>query len=94
MQSGFHHFIRSLSTKATKTYDIDKTSFWMQVHVIQSSIVRVFTVRKCKYLIYTILLYLSHLVVAGCGFFETGCDIGVQIRVSPSPSVRQQFTLK
>ena len=94
MQSGFHHFMRSLSTKATKTYHFDITSFWMQLHVILSHFFRIFTVRKCKYLIYTILLYLSHLLEAGCGFFETGCYIGVQIRVSPSPSVRQRFTLK
>ena len=69
MQSGFYHFMRSLSTKATKTYDIDITSFWMQLRVILSNLVRIFTVRACKYLIYTILLYLSHLLVAGCGFF-------------------------
>ena len=69
MQSGFQHFMRSLSTKVTKTYDIDITIIWMQLHVILSNFVRKFTVRNCKYLIYTMLLFLSHLLVAGCGFF-------------------------
>ena len=91
MQSGFQHFMRSLSTKVTKTYDIDITLIWMQLHVILSNFVREFTVRNCKYLIYPMLLFLSHLLVAGCGFL-TVCYIGVQIHVSPS--VNQQFTLK
>ena len=69
MQSGFQHFMRSLSTKVTKTYDIDITLIWMQLRVIQSNFVRIFTVGNRKYLIYTILLSLSHLLVAGCGFF-------------------------
>ena len=69
MQSGFQHFMRSLSTKVTKTYDIDITFIWMQLHVILSNFARSLTVRNCKYLIYTILLCLSHLLVAGCGFF-------------------------
>ena len=72
MQSGIHRFMRSLSIKATKTYDIDITSFWMQLRVILSHFVRIFTVIKCKYLIYTILLYLLHLLVAGCGFLKLG----------------------
>ena len=72
MQSGFQHFMRSLSTKVTKTYDIDITLIWMQLHVILSNFVRKFAVRNCKYLIYTILLFLSHLLVAGCGFFKQG----------------------
>ena len=92
LQSGFHHFMRSLSTKVMETYNIGITLIWMQLHVILSNAVRNFTVRNCKYLIYTKLLFLSHLLVAGCGFFETGCYIGVHILVSPS--IRQQFILK
>ena len=69
MQSVFQHFMRSLSTKATKTYAIDITLSWMQMHVILSDFARSFTVRNCKYLIYTILLCLSHLLEAGYGFF-------------------------
>ena len=72
MQPGFQHFMRSLSTKVTKTYDIDITLIWMQLHVIVSNFVRKFTVRKCIYLIYTILLVLSHMLVTGCGFFKQG----------------------
>ena len=56
--------MRSLSTKVTKTYDIDITLIWMQLHVILSNFVRILTVRNCKYLIYTILSFLSHLFVA------------------------------
>ena len=69
MKVGFQHFIRSLSTKVTKTYDIDITLFCMQLHVIVSDFVTIFNVRNCKYLIYTILSILSHLLVAGLGFF-------------------------
>ena len=61
--------MRSLSTKVTKTFDIDITLIWMQLHVILSNFARGFTVRNFKYLIYTILLCLSHLLVAGCVFF-------------------------
>ena len=57
MQFGFQHFMRSLSTKVTKTYDVDITLIWMQLHVILSIFVRIFTVRNCKYLFYTILLF-------------------------------------
>ena len=53
MQSGFQHFMRSLSTKVTKTYNIDITLIWMQLHVILSNFVRSFTVRNCIHLIYT-----------------------------------------
>ena len=55
-----------------KAYDIDITLILMQLHVILSNFIKSFTVRNCKYLIYTILLCLSHLFVAGCGFFEQG----------------------
>ena len=61
--------MRSLSTKVTKTYNIGKTLIWMQLNVILSNFARSFTVRNSKYLIYTILLCLPHLLVAGCGFF-------------------------
>ena len=47
IQSGFQHFMRSLSTKVTKTYDIDITLIWMQMHVILFNVVRIFTVRNC-----------------------------------------------
>ena len=61
MQSGFQHFMRSLSTKVTKTHYIDITLIWMQLYVILSNFVTNFTVRNCKYLIYTILLFLTRL---------------------------------
>ena len=85
MQSGFQHLMGSLSTKVTKTYDIDITLIWMQLHVILSNFARRITVRNCKYLIYAILLCLSHLVVAECGFL-TGCYIGTKF-ASVNPSV-------
>ena len=69
MQSGFQHFMRSLSTKITKTYDIDIILIWMQLHVILSNFVRIFTVRHCKYLMYTILLFLSHFLAARVWLF-------------------------
>ena len=72
MQSGFQHFMRSLSAKVTKTYDIDITLIWMQLHIILSNFASSLTVRNCKCLINTILLCLSHLLVAGCGFFKQG----------------------
>ena len=72
MQAGFYHFMRSLSTKVTKTYDIDITLIWMQLHAILLNFVRICTVRNCKYLIFTILSFLSHLLAAGCGFLK--CD--------------------
>ena len=73
MQSGFQHFMRSLSTKITKTYDIDIILIWMQLHVILSNFVRIFTVRNCKYLMYTILLFLSHFLAARVWlFFKQG----------------------
>ena len=56
--------MRSLSTKVTKTYDIDITLIWMQLHVILFNFVRSFIVRNCLFLIYIILLFLSHLLVA------------------------------
>ena len=59
----------SLSIKVTKTYDIDITLIWMQLHKILSNFARRVTVRNCKYLIYTILLCLSNLLVAGSVFF-------------------------
>ena len=75
MQSGFQHVMRSLGTKVTKTYDIDITLIWMQLHVILSNFVKIFTVRNCKYLIYTILLCLSHLPVAWVWLFKQGVVI-------------------
>ena len=56
MQSDFQHFMRSLSTKVTKTYVIDIILIWMQLYVILFNFARSFTVRISKYLIYTILL--------------------------------------
>ena len=96
MQSGFQHFMRSLSTKVTKTYDIDITLIWMQLHVILSNSVRKFTVRNCKYLIYPMLLFLSHLLVSGCGFFNRVLHRSSNSRQSIRPStiyIKVSFSL-
>ena len=57
--------MRSLSAKVAITYDIDITLIWMQLHVIQSNFVRIFTVRNC--LCYFVIL--SHLLVARVWLF-------------------------
>ena len=53
--------MRSLSTKLTKTYDIDIPLIWMPLQGILSSFAGIFTVKMYKYLIYTISLILSRL---------------------------------
>ena len=60
MQSSFQHFMRSLRTEVMKTFDIDITLIWMQLHLILTNFIRSFTVRNCKYLIYTIFYYFCH----------------------------------
>ena len=65
--------MRSLSTKVTKTYDIDITLIWMQLHVILFNFVRIFTGRNFLYLICPIVLFYSHLLVARVWlFFKQG----------------------
>ena len=60
MQYGFQHFMRSLSTKVTKTYDIDITLIWMQLRVILSNFVRKLTVKNCKYSnVYYIIIFVT-----------------------------------
>ena len=58
----------------------------MQLHVILSNVVRIFTVRYCKYLTYTILLFLSHLLVAGCGIFLNRVSHSSNLGQSTRPS--------
>ena len=66
--------MRPLSTKVTKTYDIDITLIWMQLHAILSNFVGFLLEKMYTYLILTILLFLSHLLVAGCVYLRKGCS--------------------
>ena len=63
--------MRSLSTKVTKTYDIDITLIWIQLHVILFNFVKILLLEIVN--VYSIQFYysiiLSHLLVAGRGFF-------------------------
>ena len=63
----------SLSTKVTKTYDIDITLIWMQLHIILFNFVRIFTVRNCLiFNIYYFIIFVTLACSKVVAFFKQG----------------------
>ena len=84
MQCCFQHFLRSLSTKVTKTYDIDITLILMQLHLILSSVVGIL-MEDCINI--KSILFFSHLRVAGRDFFlKRVLHLSSNLRQSIRPS--------